>query len=75
MLRDFEWTRGEKRIISVHGDRQLGLRDSWLTAWSANEQAAAYAVIIEDDIVLSPAWFAWVRAALVDEKYFDDDLV
>lgn len=73
---DFDESPGHQKVISTsrsfvfkHGKKSIhiykskqGLRNSWFNAWtphSDNERA----VIIEDDMELSPLWFKWLSTA------------
>ena len=60
MAHDFKFKHG---TVSVHEDIQTqGLQYAWFNAWtpvSENERA----VIIEDDMELSPLWFVWLKKA------------
>jgi len=55
----FELTRGD--VTFDIADTNQGLRNSWFSAWSS--QGNEHAIIIEDDIELSPQWYSWLQKA------------
>ena len=57
---DFEWPYGRKEKIKSKAN--CGLAMAWFNAWkpkSSNERA----IIFEDDIVVSPLWYKWLKKA------------
>ena len=45
---------------TVAETRAAGLRGAWLGAWT---DGSAHAIILEDDVELSPAWYGWLTRA------------
>ncbi len=56
-----DFTFQTKPHVNIHRHR-LGLRAAWLGAW-INPKPAHHAIILEDDIELSPHWYTWLKAA------------
>ena len=57
---EFQWSHGSKETIKSKTNH--GLAMSWFSAWrpkSSKEQA----IIFEDDIVVSPLWYRWLKRA------------
>eukprot|EP00940_MAST-03C_sp_MAST-3C-sp2_P001799 g1799.t1 len=67
VARDFasEYVRGSARVDV--SDRRRGLRDSWL-----NLKFEDTALVLEDDIVLSPRWYEWLTGAWERYGHRDD---
>ena len=59
MLENFLFLHGT--ICYIIQNKTLGLRDSWFNAWYPTENQRA--IILEDDIELSPEWYRWVQGA------------
>lgn len=60
LARDFDFRHGTKEVIPLNSTR--GLQYAWFEAWiptSDDERA----VIVEDDMELSPLWFSWLTRA------------
>ena len=67
---NFSFTHGTKTVhISPF---KKGLKNAWLNAWIP-ETKHERAIILEDDIELSPAWYTWLKDAWA--KYKDHDSV
>ena len=62
----FDFKHGSKSVRLA--ERQRGLAASWYEAWEPDDRSQR-AVILEDDIVLSPHWYAWLHQAW--DKYGD----
>ena len=58
---DFQFAHGSKQILI--SDTAHGLRDAWFDAWHPNVEYIERAIILEDDIMLSPLWYVWLSAA------------
>ena len=56
----FDFKHGSKSVRLAN--RQRGLAASWYEAWEP-DSLSQRAIILEDDIVLSPYWYAWLRQA------------
>lgn len=54
------WSHGSVNVSRISPSR--GIRAAWLGAWSPSS-ARDRAIILEDDIELSPWWFKWLSAA------------
>jgi hypothetical protein len=54
------FTHGPKEI--VESGVNLGLRRSWLEAWSP-DTPNSYGIILEDDVEVSPLWYNWATEA------------
>jgi len=65
----FEFAHGTK-TVHVHETAQQGLQRAWFGAWTPASDTER-AVILEDDMELSPLWFRWLRRAW--ETYGDRD--
>ena len=57
----FVFTHGEKYVIT--SAESLGLAAAWYTAWIPDMNEFANAIILEDDILLAPTWYAWLKRA------------
>jgi hypothetical protein len=59
--RDFRWTQG---VRTVH--RRLenaGLYEQWIYTWNVTEDSTEAAVILEDDLEVSPHFYTWLKQA------------
>ena len=57
----FEWPHGTKR---VHMRVQPGgLTRQWIWTWDMSKNGKEFAVILEDDLELAPAWYEWLVEA------------
>jgi len=54
------WAFGEKRIMKA--SQNGGLARSWFTAWQPTSDADR-ALILEDDVEVSPLFYRWLKAA------------
>lgn len=68
--KDFRWLHGEKRI-KTYFERQ-GLREHILKCGDMVDEFDAVA-ILEDDLYVSPGFFAYMKATV--EKYYYDDRI
>ena len=68
VAKHFKFRHGAKSIHQV--DHQKGLARSWYDAWMP-ETDLERAIILEDDIILSPFWYTWLTTAW--DKYGDRD--
>lgn len=63
--RSFRWTRGPTR---VHVQRQhVGIYSQWIDSWRPQIESPEIGLIIEDDIIVSPFAYRWLKA--VHRKY------
>lgn len=62
----FDWEHGEKEIH--YRTRNAGLQAQWLEAWwpSSDDE---FAFIVEDDMVLSPLFYTYLRALIATYYY------
>ncbi|CAH1800889.1 unnamed protein product [Owenia fusiformis] len=51
-----------KKTVNVH-KKHVGLYGQWLETWRPTEDNKEIAVILEDDITVSPFFYEWLRAA------------
>jgi FkbM family methyltransferase len=56
----FEFHHGSKRVEIA--ETQMGLRGAWLDAWKPVDFTSR-AIILEDDLELSPVWYKYVKQA------------
>ena len=54
------WPYG--RVTSLVVRENMGLRDSWFNAWKPTNDSDR-AIILEDEVEVSPPWFRWVNGA------------
>ena len=55
------WPHGN---LTMHfSSEHIGLRQAWIDAWVPQSQNE-HAIILEDDITVSPAWYAWYKQAV-----------
>lgn len=69
VAKKFKFSFG-KKSISVSRENK-GLAQSWFDAWnpiSSNDRA----VILEDDIILSPGWYKWLKQAWNTYEHIPD---
>ena len=76
-LQTIRWTENEVswphgRVVSLVANENMGLRKAWLEAWHPSSETDR-AIILEDDITVSPLWFRWVNAAY--DVYSNNDRV
>jgi hypothetical protein len=70
LSQEFEWPFGEKRIHYRH--KNVGLQSQWIEQWwpaSMDE----FAFVVEDDVVVSPWWYRYMKKA-IQAYYYDDRL-
>ena len=60
LARMFEFTHGTKAVYTH--DTVQGLQRAWFGAWTPASESER-AVILEDDMELSPLWFTWLQRA------------
>lgn len=70
MANEFEWTHGEKRVVT-HPER-LGLKKHVLECGGYTEQYENI-VVFEDDLYVSPHYFEYVKQCV--DMYGDDDRI
>jgi hypothetical protein len=68
VAKHFKFRHGSKFIRRVK--HQKGLARSWYDAWTPGNDLER-AIILEDDIILSPFWYTWLTTAW--DKYGDRD--
>ena len=56
----FHFPHGHK--VVYRSEQSLGLARAWFTAWHP-ESLRERAIILEDDIVMSPDWYLWLKEA------------
>lgn len=54
------WTAGE--VFYTVAESNMGLRKAWLTAWTPSSPIEQ-AIILEDDVEVSPLWYQWLKGA------------
>lgn len=69
MAKAFKWKHGPKNLIIRA--KHFGLGGQWLNAWFP-ASATEVALILEDDTVVSPHVFVWLKEALA--QYFHNPL-
>ncbi|CAH1778911.1 unnamed protein product [Owenia fusiformis] len=57
----FSFLHGEK-TVNVH-KKNVGLYGQWLDTWRPTEDNKEIAIILEDDMTVSPYFYKWLRAA------------
>ena len=63
------WPFGEK--VLYLSQKRKGLAYAWFSAWFPT-QNDKFAIILEDDILLSPVWYKWLKKAWENYSYRDD---
>ncbi len=56
-----DWPHGTKTIYRRR--RPGGLYQQWIWTWNPSEDSDEFALILEDDLELSPAWYEWLTEA------------
>ena len=56
-----DWPHGT--VTTYFSPENIGLRQAWIDAWHP-ETNNEHAIILEDDITVSPAWYAWYKQAV-----------
>ena len=56
------WKQGCVRVVVAESN--MGLRQSWLSAWRPSPSTDDRAIILEDDITVSPVWYRWLSGAV-----------
>jgi FkbM family methyltransferase len=60
LAKSFDFSHGEKTVHVATSNN--GLRQSWFDAWHpATDESRG--IILEDDVEVSPKWYAWLKAA------------
>lgn len=59
--RNTTWTRGTKTIHKRTVN--AGLYQQWIYTWNITSETTEFAVILEDDLEVSPAFYEWLRLA------------
>ena len=62
------WPYGQ--VTSLVAKENMGLRDAWFNAWKPKSDDDR-AIILEDDIELSPLWYRWVHGAYDAYNYYN----
>lgn len=70
LIQDFEWSFGELHVRHrvIHGGLLPAIVESWFP-----KNNHTYGVILEDDVEVSPLFYAWLKMALLRYRY-DRDL-
>lgn len=68
LSRTFEWKFGVRTIHTR--TRNAGLYEQWIYSWNPDAKSAEMALILEDDLEVSPQFFTWLRRAQI--AYADD---
>lgn len=68
VARNFKWTAGQTRVNVQK--QHAGIHGQWIYTWAPREGVKEIAVIIEDDISVSPYIYAWLKT--VRDHYGDD---
>ena len=61
VARSAAFSHGPKRLIIK--TQSVGLASAWFQAWDPKSTLNQRSIIFEDDIILSPYWYLWVKAA------------
>ncbi|XP_014677913.1 PREDICTED: uncharacterized protein LOC106817743 [Priapulus caudatus] len=64
----FTFAHGAPTVV-VHA-RNVGMYAQWYDCWQQTDRPGHYAVIIEDDLELSPFFYRWLKAAV---QFYADD--
>ncbi|RPD76638.1 hypothetical protein L226DRAFT_552271 [Lentinus tigrinus ALCF2SS1-7] len=66
LVSDFEWASGETFLHHrvVHGGLMTSVVESWYP-----QNNDSYGLILEDDVELSPLFYAWVKMSLLRYRY------
>lgn len=56
-----DWKQGTKTIHKRATN--AGLYEQWIYTWNITEETTEFAVILEDDLEVSPAFYQWLRVA------------
>lgn len=56
-----DWKQGTKTIHKRAAN--AGLYQQWIYTWNITEETTEFAVILEDDLEVSPAFYQWLRVA------------
>jgi len=59
--RDVKWKQGTKTIHKR--TENAGLYQQWIYTWNITEETTEAAVILEDDLQVSPGFYQWLRVA------------
>jgi len=75
-IHNFRWSHGPPPRINLRKER-VGLMDNIVESWDPPEdEACEFAILLEDDIEVSPHFYYYAKSLLVNSKYADDaDLV
>jgi FkbM family methyltransferase len=60
LAKSFDFSHGEKTVHVATTNK--GLRESWFDAWHPSTDESR-GIILEDDVEVSPKWYAWLKAA------------
>lgn len=61
VCRSTEWRQGTKTIHKRAVN--AGLFEQWIYTWNITAETTEFAVILEDDLEVSPAFYQWLRVA------------
>lgn len=56
-----DWKQGTKTVHKRAAN--AGLYQQWIYTWNITEETTEFAVILEDDLEVSPAFYQWLRVA------------
>lgn len=56
-----DWKQGTKTVHKRATN--AGLYEQWIYTWNITEETTEFAVILEDDLEVSPAFYQWLRVA------------
>ena len=59
--RDITWKQGTKVIHKR--TTNAGLYQQWIYTWNITSETTEFAIILEDDLEVSPAFYQWLRVA------------
>lgn len=61
ICRNVTWKQGTKTIHKR--TKNAGLYEQWIYTWNITTETTEFAVILEDDLEVSPAFYQWLRVA------------
>lgn len=59
--RNLDWKHGTKTVHKR--SENAGLYKQWIYTWNITDETTEFAVILEDDLEVSPAFYQWLRVA------------
>jgi hypothetical protein len=57
----FKWSRGVRRV-HVH-EKHVGIYGQWIDTWRPRNNSRELALVLEDDMTVSPYVYRWIKAA------------